>query len=224
MWSAVAAELERHLPTALIAAEEFACAGGYGVGTGGGRSALPRGLAMSFAHAVTWRDHVRSDPLPWLLEEETPAVRAAALRRLCDASYDAGDVRAARAAAMRIDPIKTILDHQDSAGWWVKPGPGYATKYRSSVWSIIFLDQFGADPRHPQVVKGVDYLLAMTATSAGGLRMLRCEGGATPAAVNGDPLHQRQPSASVHRVRSPRRLTGAGRGGLGRAGHHWGAR
>ncbi|HET9188794.1 MAG TPA: hypothetical protein VFN80_12595, partial [Acidothermaceae bacterium] len=112
--------------------------------------------------------HLRTDPLPWLLEKETPAVRAAALQRLCDASDDDRDVRAARAAAMRTGPIKAILDQQDAAGWWVKPGPGYATKYRSSVWSVIFLDQLGADPQHPQVVKAVDYLLAMTATSTGG--------------------------------------------------------
>lgn len=123
---------------------------------------------MSFARGVSWRDHVRADPLPWLLEEDTPAVRAAALLRLCDASDDAREVRVARAAAMRADPIKTILAHQEPAGWWVKPGPGYATKYRSTVWSTIFLDQLGADPQHPQVVRAVDYLLAMTATSAGG--------------------------------------------------------
>jgi hypothetical protein len=123
---------------------------------------------VSFGGVVTWRDHVRADPLPWLLDMEAPAVRAATLQRLCDAPYDAADVRTARAAAMIADPIKTILDHQDPAGWWVKPGPGYATKYQSTVWSVVFLDQLGADAQHPQVVKAVDYLLAMTATSAGG--------------------------------------------------------
>lgn len=96
-------------------------------------------------------------------------MRAATLQRLCDLPCDAADVRRARAAAMRTDPIKTILDHQDPAGWWVKPGPGYSPKYRSTVWSIIFLDQLGAEREHPQVVKAVDYALAMTATSAGGL-------------------------------------------------------
>lgn len=117
---------------------------------------------------MAWRDHVRTDPLPWLLAEETPAVRAAALKRLCDTPDDDRDVRAAQAAAMRTGPIKAILDQQNSAGWWVKPGPGYATKYRSTVWSVVFLEQLGADPRHPQVANAVDYLLAMSATSAGG--------------------------------------------------------
>jgi len=87
-----------------------------------GLPALSLRAVGPFADVVTWREHVRADPLPWLLEKEAPAARAATLQRLCDASYDAADVRTARDAAMRADPIKTILDHQDAAGWWVKPG------------------------------------------------------------------------------------------------------
>lgn len=123
---------------------------------------------MAFPPSLTMNRHPRTDPLPWLLDRETPAVRAAALQRLCDASDDDRDVRAARAAAMRAAPIKSILDQQNDAGWWVKPGPGYAPKYRSTVWSVMFLDQLGADPRHRQVVKAVDYLLATSATATGG--------------------------------------------------------
>ncbi len=117
---------------------------------------------------MTWRDHGRVDPLDWLLSDDTPTVRAATLQRLLDEPYDAADVRAARAAAMRVDPIKAILDSQDPAGWWVKPGPGYAPKYTGSAWSLMFLDQLGADPQHPKVGKAVDYLLAMTGTASGG--------------------------------------------------------
>jgi hypothetical protein len=64
---------------------------------------------------VGWRDHVRADPLPWLLEEQALAVRAAALQRLCGFSYDAAEVRAARSAVMHTWPIKRILDHQADA-------------------------------------------------------------------------------------------------------------
>jgi CTP:molybdopterin cytidylyltransferase MocA len=33
---------------------------------------------------MTWRTHLRADPLPWLLAADTPAVRAATLQRLLD--------------------------------------------------------------------------------------------------------------------------------------------
>jgi hypothetical protein len=117
---------------------------------------------------MSWLDHVRADPLHWLLSDEDPAVRAAALQRLLDQPSDAPDVRRARAAAMDTDPIKTILAAQDPAGWWVKPGPGYAPKYQGTVWQVIFLDQLGADPAHPQVARACDYVLGHCPASTGG--------------------------------------------------------
>ncbi|GAC1396384.1 MAG: hypothetical protein NVSMB65_15560 [Chloroflexota bacterium] len=80
-----------------------------------------------------WRRVLKEDPVPWLLEGETPAVRHLALRHLLDQPADAPEVRRARAAAMRADPIASILAAQDAAGYWVKPGPGYAPKYRGAV-------------------------------------------------------------------------------------------
>jgi hypothetical protein len=117
---------------------------------------------------MSWLDHLRSDPLPWLLSAEAPAVRAATLRRLLDAPADAAEVRAAQTAAMSTEPIASILASQDRGGWWVKPGPGYSPKYRGTVWQVIFLDQLGADPDHPQVARACDHVLAWTQSSSGG--------------------------------------------------------
>jgi hypothetical protein len=125
---------------------------------------VPRGCAG----LVSWLDHVRRDPLPWLLSPEHPAVRAAALQRLCDADPRGREVRAARAAAMRTDPIAAILAAQEPGGWWVKPGAGYSPKYRGTVWQLIFLDQLGADGAHPQVARACDYVLAWSRTTGGG--------------------------------------------------------
>jgi hypothetical protein len=62
---------------------------------------------------MTWLEHVRADPLPWLLAEDTPPVRAATLQRLLDAPADAPEVCRARRAAMDADPIKAVLAAQD---------------------------------------------------------------------------------------------------------------
>jgi hypothetical protein len=141
---------------------------------------------------VTWVDHVRDDPLPWLLAPDTPAVRAAALERLLD--RPPAEVRQAREAAMDADPIKTILAAQDPAGWWVAPGPGYAPKYRGTVWQVIFLDQLGADPAHPQVAQACDYVLDWCPTDHGGFgastvgRQVRPPGSAMIHCLNGNLL------------------------------------
>jgi hypothetical protein len=136
---------------------------------------------------MTWLDHVRADPLPWLLSDDDPAVRAATLQRLLDQPADASDVGRARAAAMGTDPIKAILAAQNPAGWWVKPGPGYAPKYQGTVWQVIFLDQLGADPAHPQVALACDYVLDWCPASTGGF-------GASTAGKETVP----PPSAVIH--------------------------
>jgi hypothetical protein len=115
-----------------------------------------------------WLDHVHEDPLPWLLAEDTPAVRAATLQRLLGRPTSDPEVASAKAAAMETDPIAAILAAQDPAGWWVKPGPGYSPKYTGTVWQVLFLDQLGADARHPQIQRACDYVLAHTVASSGG--------------------------------------------------------
>ena len=94
--------------------------------------------------AMPWRDQLRGDPLPWLLETESPGVRYLALRDLEERGPEDAELYAAREAAHRQGPIATILAAMNPAGFWIEPGPGYLPKYRSTVWSIIMLVQLGA--------------------------------------------------------------------------------
>jgi hypothetical protein len=115
-----------------------------------------------------WRQALRDDPLPWLLEPSDPAVRHLTLRLILDRDESDPDVREAQRSAMRNGPISVILDHQDPEGYWVKPGPGYAPKYTGTVWSLMFLDQLGADGSDPRIQKAGDYVLAHTQADIGG--------------------------------------------------------
>jgi len=119
---------------------------------------------------------VREDQgLSWLLAEETPAVRHLALRWLLDRPYDDPDVSAARRAAMAADPIAAILAAQNPSGYWEKPGPGYATKYRGTVWQLMFLDQLGADPADARIRVACEYVLAHTQATVGGFLASGCK-------------------------------------------------
>lgn len=104
----------------------------------------------------------------WLLEECGPAVRHLALRWLEHRADDDPAVATARALATEVPPIASILAAQDPAGWWVKPGPGYAPKYTGTTWSLIVLEQLGADPGDPRVGRACDYVLAHTSVPSGG--------------------------------------------------------
>lgn len=116
----------------------------------------------------SWLRVLNGDPLPWLLDEAAPAVRHLALRQLLDEPPDAPVVVEARAAAMRSDPIAGILAAQDPAGFWARPGPGYNPKYRSTVWSLMFLDQMGASSSDPRIQAGCEYVLEHTQSRSGG--------------------------------------------------------
>lgn len=120
------------------------------------------------ANAPEWLKHLNGNPLPWLLEDSNPGVRAATLTRLMGRSPSDPEVAELRRQAHGADPIKAILDAQDVEGWWVKPGPGYGPKYSGTVWNLIFLDQLGADASDPRIQRAVDYVLRFSTTSSGG--------------------------------------------------------
>jgi hypothetical protein len=115
-----------------------------------------------------WVDRLNDDPTPWLLGTDQPAVRHLALRQLADRPADDPEVVAARAGAMRTDPIASILAAQDPLGYWVQPGHGYGPKYTGTVWNVIFLDQLGADGDDPRIMAACEYVLEHTQSSSGG--------------------------------------------------------
>lgn len=136
---------------------------------------------------TTWKRALRGNPVDWLVDPAQPAVRHLALRQLLDYPADDPEVVASRAAAMAANPIAAILAAQREDGHWEKPGPGYATKYRGTVWQLIFLDQLGADPEDDRIKRAAEYVLAHTQAKSGGF-------GASGAARLAEP----PPSAVIH--------------------------
>ena len=120
---------------------------------------------------TAWQSALHADPLPWLLEGRDPAVRHLALQRLLGEDQDAPAVRGARVAAMASHPIATFLDAQDPEGWWIMPGSGYGPKYRGTVWTLIVLDQMGADGSDQRVGRGCEYVLEHAQAPSGGIGM-----------------------------------------------------
>jgi hypothetical protein len=117
---------------------------------------------------MNWHNLLTSDPLPWLLEPENPSVRYFALTELLDRPSDDPEVIEVKATINASRPVKAILNAMYPAGYWFKPGPGYSPKYRSTVWSVIFLDQLGADGSDPRVQAACEYVLSHTQAPNGG--------------------------------------------------------
>jgi len=134
-----------------------------------------------------WAAGLRADVRPWLLDPETPAVRHLALQRLLDRPPDDPEVVEARTLAMASDPIAAMLEAQDPEGWWITPGPGYGPKYRSTVWTLMFLDQLGADGTDPRIGRACDYVLDNSQAANGGF-----------GARGGKAVRRPAPSTIIH--------------------------
>ena len=93
---------------------------------------------------MNWQTQLRGDSFAWLLEEDSPNVRYLALRDLMDTPADDQELVTAQQAAYKNGPIAAILSEMNEEGYWVRAGPGYSGKYRSTVWSLIALGQLGA--------------------------------------------------------------------------------
>ena len=117
---------------------------------------------------MSWQSEVKGDSLAWLLESEAPGIRYLALRDLMDYPGEDAELLTARKAAHQAGPIAAVLSEMDAAGYWVKPGPGYNPKYRSSVWSIILLAELGARVEEDErIARACRYLLEHAFTENG---------------------------------------------------------
>jgi hypothetical protein len=106
--------------------------------------------------------------LSWLLEPDEPGVRYLALRDLLDVPCDDAELKAARKAAHRDGPIAAVLGKMEQSGFWVRPGPGYSAKYRSTVWALILLAQLGASIEEDErIERACAYLLDHALTDGG---------------------------------------------------------
>ena len=79
---------------------------------------------------ANWKDKLKGDPIPWLLEPDTsqPAIRYFTLRDILDRSEDDREVQEAQATIMSTGPVPDILAAQEPDGHWSKSGPGYSPK------------------------------------------------------------------------------------------------
>ncbi len=109
---------------------------------------------------MDWKEGLNSDPISWLLETQDPGVRYLALRDLLNNPSDDPELNEARKVAHTKGPIAFVLDKMESEGYWVRPGPGYTAKYKSTVWALILLAQLGAQvDMDERIQKGCYYLM-----------------------------------------------------------------
>jgi hypothetical protein len=77
---------------------------------------------------MNWRDQLKGDPFPWLLQADDPGPRYLALRDLLYTPSNSLELLDAKKRAHTVGPIAAILDKMHPDRYWDKPGPGYSRK------------------------------------------------------------------------------------------------
>jgi hypothetical protein len=117
---------------------------------------------------MDWQKQLKGSSIDWLLEPDDPGVRYLALRDVLDKGEDDNELAVARREAHTKGPIAKVLDKMQPEGYWSKPGPGYTTKYRSTVWALILLAQLGAEANEDERIgSGCSYLLEQSLAAGG---------------------------------------------------------
>ncbi len=117
---------------------------------------------------MSWQFQIKSEALDWLLEPVDPGVRYLAMRDLLDVPAGGAELQSAAEAAHQRGPIAGILEAMQPEGYWAKPGPGYTTKYRSTVWVLVLLAQLGAQVSQDERIGQACAYLLEHALSPGG--------------------------------------------------------
>ncbi len=99
---------------------------------------------------------IQDNVMNWLLEDDHPPVRYLTLTNLLNKAQSNSDVQHAKAHLMEYDVIQAILKHSEE--FWDDDKGAYR-KYTGKYWQLIFLGQFLADGKNPDVVRGADDIL-----------------------------------------------------------------
>lgn len=95
----------------------------------------------------------------WLLAAETPSIRCFTLTRLMGLGADDPRVVEARRAVQGTGAVPEIFSRQTERGDWANEHSYYTPKYTSTHWSLLLLDELGADGADPHMRRGADFML-----------------------------------------------------------------
>ena len=97
--------------------------------------------------------------LEWLLQSEEPSVVYYSLTHLLDKKEEDLQVRQAREDIMIRGLVPVILSNQNEDGSWAVPQRFYHQKYTGTVWQLMILAEYFADPRDEQVRRACEFIL-----------------------------------------------------------------
>lgn len=107
----------------------------------------------------SWKSSLSADPTEWLLEKSNPSVRYFTLRDILEKPKDNPEVKDAQHDIMKTGIVPKILALQKKDGFWETPERFYSAKYKGTVWQLMILAEFGADPDNEKIRNACEFIL-----------------------------------------------------------------
>ena len=92
-----------------------------------------------------WKSILNADLTDWLLEDDNPSVKYFTLVDILDKPPGNSEVIETKNTIMEKGLVPKILAKQRKGGHWEDADRFYTGKYKSTVWTLIILAEFGAD-------------------------------------------------------------------------------
>lgn len=118
-----------------------------------------------------WQNHLKGNPIPWLLDPQNPSVRYWTLVDILDQPQDSRDVQEARQAIAGQPLVQEIFASQHPEGYWgddeTKPQTALG-----AVAVLALLHSFGVIPNE-RTAAGCESLLKFSQNECGGFSLTR---------------------------------------------------
>lgn len=98
---------------------------------------------------------IPEEVLTWLLEPQNPSVRYNTQRLIQGLSEDDPQIQESRNMIMDSTVVRTILDAQNSEGYWATEEDMYLPKYTATTHQLLILAEHGAT-RTPEIEKAIE--------------------------------------------------------------------
>lgn len=95
----------------------------------------------------------------WLLEDDNPSVKYFTRKDILGEKLSKNEVDALNKEILASEPVKSILELQNSQGWWYEDNFTFNPLYKNTFWQLYFLSQLGINKSNKDVDKAVHLIV-----------------------------------------------------------------
>jgi len=95
----------------------------------------------------------------WLLEDDNPSVKYFTRKDILGDKLSTKEVNALNREILKSEPAKSILELQNSQGWWYEDNFTFNPLYKNTFWQLYFLSQLGINNSNKTVDKAAHLII-----------------------------------------------------------------